>query len=477
MIRGVSPPKPSIRPVRPLVGPALSSRIAPGAAIAVALAACGGATGVRIAAPPASAGGDREVVAVLYRDGVLVRDRRWVTIGATPVPFAVTLPASVPPDDILVSAGEPPAPPPPGAPQPAPPSKRGVTATPVVRAPSPLIARSGAIDVVGAARADDSIWIAPTGRGLVVGAPQLAIGGDGGPRLTAQIAAARPGRYPIDLVYVTDAMAWHASYALVAEGGAGVLHGAIAIDNRGGPVLGPSRVAIVDDAIVADVRDALLAIAHPPAGEPATTVLLPGTIELGTGELAIDAVGGGRAVGIRQVLVYDPVSARFDAAGRTPMQDESYGVAAPSPIVSEAVELAVAPGPTLVAGAVRLVERDPGGRLRLRGVGALRTDGAGVTTIAVGRAVDVVGQRRRVDFSVDTVRKRLVEEFQITIVNKGPRAVPVIVREHPYRGYQWHLAYASTEAVTKEAPQQLAFRAQVPAGGEVKIDYVVVYTW
>ncbi|MCE9580759.1 MAG: hypothetical protein K8W52_47035 [Deltaproteobacteria bacterium] len=407
---------------------------------------------------------------------MLVRDRRWVTIGADAIAFDVTLPDSVPPDDILVSAGEPPAAAPVAPPPRAVPNKHGLKVTPPVAAPSPLRPLIGAIDVVHAERADGSVWLAPTGSGLSVQSPTLAIGGGAGPHLTARISAAKPGRYPIDLVYVTDAMAWHASYTLVADGATGALHGSIAIDNRGGPILGASRVAIVDDALVDDVRDALLAIAQPPVGEPAPTIVLPGSVDLGAGELAIDAVGGARAVGIRQVLVYDPVSARFDAAGRTPMQDESYGVIAPSPAVSEAVELAVAPGAPLPAGSVRLVERD-GGQLRLRGTGTLRTDGAGATTISVGRASDVVGTRRRVDFSVDVLRKRLVEEFQITIANRGARAVPVVVREHPYRGYQWHLAYASTEAVTKEAPQLLAFRAQVPAGGEVKIDYVVVYTW
>jgi hypothetical protein len=455
----------------------------PAGAVIAALAlvvGCGGKVAAPrplVAGPAAPADRDREVVAILYRDGVLIRDRRWVTIGAAPLAFEVTLPDSVPPDDILVSPGVPsprPAPPPP---PPPPPTKRGPAPPPPAAVAAPLRDLLGAIDAEHAERSDGSVWIAPAGSGLTVRAPDLAIGGGTGPRLTARISAATPGRYPIDLVYVTDAMSWHASYALVAAGATGALHGAVVIDNRASVAPGPSQVAIVDDAMTRGVRDAVTAIVTPPAGEAATTIVLPGLVELGAGELAVDAVGGTRAVGVREVLVYDPIGARFDAAGRTPMQDESYGSAPPSPIVAEAVELTVAAGPTLAAGAVRLIERVAGGRLQLRGVGTLRTDVAGATTISVGRAPSVTGRRRRVDFSVDVRSKRLVEEFSVTLTNQGDRPAAVIVREHPYRGYQWHLAYASTDQVTKEAPQLLAFHAQVPAHGEAKIDYVVVYTW
>jgi hypothetical protein len=48
-----------------------------------------------------------------------------------------------------------------------------------------------------------------------------------------------------------------------------------------------------------------------------------------------------------------------------------------------------------------------------------------------------------------------------------------------YRGETWVLAYASPPpgSVTKEGPQQIAMRVTVPAGGETRVIYRVVYNW
>jgi hypothetical protein len=54
--------------------------------------------------------------------------------------------------------------------------------------------------------------------------------------------------------------------------------------------------------------------------------------------------------------------------------------------------------------------------------------------------------------------------------------VDVVVREHLYRGQTWTLAYHSAPAI-KEGAQQIALAAAVPANGEAKVLYVVVYTW
>jgi hypothetical protein len=51
-----------------------------------------------------------------------------------------------------------------------------------------------------------------------------------------------------------------------------------------------------------------------------------------------------------------------------------------------------------------------------------------------------------------------------------------VIREHLYRGQNWTLAYQSAPAA-KEGPQQISLRTKVPANGQAKVLYVVVYTW
>jgi len=53
----------------------------------------------------------------------------------------------------------------------------------------------------------------------------------------------------------------------------------------------------------------------------------------------------------------------------------------------------------------------------------------------------------------------------------------VLVREHLYRGLSWTVAYFSTPVAAQEGHQQIALRTFVPAHGQAKVVYVVVYPW
>jgi hypothetical protein len=64
----------------------------------------------------------------------------------------------------------------------------------------------------------------------------------------------------------------------------------------------------------------------------------------------------------------------------------------------------------------------------------------------------------------------------LTIDNARPRPVEIVIREHLYRGQNWTVAYQSAPAA-KESAQQISLRTQVPANGQAKMLYVVVYTW
>jgi hypothetical protein len=435
-------------------------------AAAVFVAACG-APSAKIVRAPVASHADRDVAIVMYRDGALVRDRRWVDVPAGGATVDVELPEDVKPEDVIVSAGE------------------GAQVPEVAHGGADVAigtdarATIGSLNVSGAVRAVSGVWVIDDGTQLhLIDPPAISFArASAGAHVRAHVETARPGRYPVDVVYVTQAMAWRATYTLVGGGSRGLLHGSLTLDNRAGVALGPSEITLIDDTLGDGAGAVAQAIARSEADQTSVTPIAE-PIDVGVGEIAVDLVGGERPVAVTSVLVYDPIGTQFDTSGHVPIQAESYGLGKPTTAVAESAEIDLGAGAgALPAGTVRLVERASDGTLTLRGQGALRGSVGAATTIAIGRAPDVTGSRERTELTIDPRAKRLVEEFELSFDNRGASDANVLVREHLYRGLSWALSYESTGDPTKEGPQQIAMRTTVPAHGHAKVVYVVVYTW
>ncbi|HSN26527.1 MAG TPA: hypothetical protein VLT45_09580, partial [Kofleriaceae bacterium] len=176
--------------------------------------------------------------------------------------------------------------------------------------------------------------------------------------------------------------------------------------------------------------------------------------------------------------VYDPIGTKLDNPSSIPLRDPTLGVSDPvSPKVSESFEIARDDSETrnLPAGPAKLLE---GGRVlaetRLFEAATRRSD---VMTIDLGTAEGVTGKRERRELTDEEARHRLVEEFVIEIDNARPRPIDVLVREHLYRGQSWAVAYQSVPDVHMDGAQAFTMRTRVAPRGQVKIMYVVVYTW
>jgi hypothetical protein len=276
-----------------------------------------------------------------------------------------------------------------------------------------------------------------------------------------------------------------------------VLRGAVAIRNAAGIELRDAKVRIVDvafDTARARASEALVAKLlgkHPPKrlpGQIAQEVPPPrelGRLDLLPGETRAELVRGAAPRPMRSVLVYDPIGAKLDQPGAEPSHDPALGVRPPAGRrVAESLEIPrdVKMTRGLPAGPVRLLERRADGSLALLGESRLfeaTTRVANTDTIAVGTAAGVTGRRERRELTIDDERKRLVEEFAITIENARPHAVEVVLREHLYRGENWTLAYLSVPAgdEAKEGPQQVAPRITVPPRSRGRMMYTVVYWW
>lgn len=204
-----------------------------------------------------------------------------------------------------------------------------------------------------------------------------------------------------------------------------------------------------------------------------------GELTVEPGDMRIPLVEGSPRR-MHAVLVYDPIGTKLDNPSAIPLRDASLGVSEPaSSAVTESFEIERDARETrgLPAGPVRLVIGDSGHLIaegRLFDAATTRSD---VETIETGIAEGVTGKRERRDLTDEESRHRLVEEFVITLDNQRPRAVEVLVREHLYRGQTWAVAYQSVPDVHQDGAQAFTMRTRVPAHGQVKIMYVVVYTW
>ena len=302
------------------------------------------------------------------------------------------------------------------------------------------------------------------------------------------VTAPHPGRFAVTLGYATDRLAWDAAYTLTttAARDRAVLRGAIAIRNTTGVAL-RARTRVIDaelgawrDRTAEQLRAAIVDGAAPALRDAPAHAL--GAIALGDGETRFELVGAAAPHALRSVLVYDPIGAGLDHTGAIPVSDPSIGADADAPTqVSESFEVRRDPRASrgLPAGPVRLLERRADGSLALLGESRLfdaSTRVADVDIIAIGPAQGVIGHRQRRGWAKDDDQRRFSEEFLITIDNARPRPVELVLREHLYRGQNWTLAYQSVPAV-KEGPQQIALRTTVPANGQAKVLYVVVYTW
>jgi hypothetical protein len=96
--------------------------------------------------------------------------------------------------------------------------------------------------------------------------------------------------------------------------------------------------------------------------------------------------------------------------------------------------------------------------------------------VKLGSAFDVVGERRQVDFAVDTRAHWLEEEVEIKVRNHKDQPVDVLVKENLYRWSNWTLVKKSHE-FTKEDARTIHFPVKIAKDGEAVVRYRVRYTW
>ncbi|RPJ37489.1 MAG: hypothetical protein EHM35_06375 [Planctomycetaceae bacterium] len=314
----------------------------------------------------------------------------------------------------------------------------------------------------------------------------------------------RAGKLDAELSYVTGGMSWEADYSMLAQtqGDAIDVIGWVTMDNQSGKTFENARIKLMAGDVSKiqpeDRRQAMYALdaasmpgmaGGPPVSEKAFeeyhlyTLARPTTLH----DRETKQVEFLRADGVQaqRLYVYDGVKIDINRYRGYPSEslrnERDYGTQS-NPKVWVMKEFKNSKenhlGIPLPRGRVRFYRRDDDGQLEFTGENLINhTPRDETVRVYTGDAFDLVGERRRTDYRIDTEHDWLDESFEIKLRNrKEEGAVEIRVVEHLYRWINWEIIQKS-DPFAKTDSQTIEFRVQVPAGEEKVVTYKVHYTW
>jgi hypothetical protein len=134
-------------------------------------------------------------------------------------------------------------------------------------------------------------------------------------------------------------------------------------------------------------------------------------------------------------------------------------------------------GIPLPKGKLRFYRRDTDGHLEFVGENQIDHTPKDETIRAyTGNAFDVVGERKRTSFHVDSSHNWMEETFEIRVRNHKKEPVNVRVVEHLYRWTNWTLTEQSQPSRKMDA-QTAEFPVTIEPDGQQVVTYTVHYSW
>jgi hypothetical protein len=134
-------------------------------------------------------------------------------------------------------------------------------------------------------------------------------------------------------------------------------------------------------------------------------------------------------------------------------------------------------GIPLPKGRLRFYRRDTDGSLQFVGENIIsHTPKDETVRVYTGNAFDIVAERTRTEFHVDSSQRYIDESYQIKLRNHKKEPVTVQVVEHMYRCDNWTITQKSL-GYSKKDSHTVEFAAKIPPDGEQVVTYSVHYTW
>ena len=325
------------------------------------------------------------------------------------------------------------------------------------------------------------------------------------PTLSWLLQTNAPGKFDAELSYVSGGMTWQSDYNVVVQDDPGKktdlldMIGWITMRNQSGKtfenahikllagdvskiqeptiagrVYAAKAMAVSEDAMAPAVREKSFDEFH------LYTVQRPTTLrDEETKQVEFVSSTGIHA---QRLLIYD--GAQMGQYGYyNPEQirtDANYGTASnPKVWVMEEFKNSDTNhlGIPLPKGKLRFYRRDTDGHLEFVGENTIdHTPKDETIRVYTGNAFDVVGERKRTNYRVDSNQHWMDETFEIRIRNHKKDPVEVRAVEHLYRWTNWKITEQSADFRKKDA-HTIEFPASIAPNGEQVITYTVHYSW
>jgi len=322
------------------------------------------------------------------------------------------------------------------------------------------------------------------------------------PTIDWKINADKAGKLNAELAYVTGGMSWEADYNVVAPENSDLIDlvGWVTMDNQSGKTFENAKIKLMagdvskiqpgerSDMFLAGNEERAVGAAAAPVTEKAFedyhlyTLARPATLH----DAETKQVEFIRAAKVRsqKVYVYDGMKIdwqRYRGYSMENMRNNQELGAESDPKVammrefknSEANHL----GMPLPKGRVRFYKQDNDQQLEFTGENVIdHTPKDETLRIYTGNAFDLVGERRRTNYRIDTSKNWIDESFEITLRNHKKEVVEIRVAEHLFRWFTWEITEKSDPFVKTNA-QTVEFRAQLKPDEEKTLHYTVHYSW
>jgi len=358
-----------------------------------------------------------------------------------------------------------------------------------------------AVDGIVLRGTDGSIYSLPSYTSVRF--PDLPGGLNTRPTLVWDIQSPAGGAQKTRVTYQTGGVTWWADYNLIFNEGADANSGLldlsawVSIINQSGATYDNARLKLIAGDVnrvqpVNDMRarGVVMALASAPIEEKTGfeqkdffefhlyTLGRPTTLPNNSTK-QIELFDQARQIPAKKVLVYYGAAQPY--AYPSPYTDRNLGLATNKKVdvyLEFRNDKHFGLGVPLPAGRLRVSQLDKAdGSLEFIGEDKIdHTPKDETVRVKLGSAFDVVGERRQVNFSVDTAGKWMEEEIEVKLRNHKQQPVDVVVKENLYRWSNWKILTQSHK-YEKEDARTINFPVKVAKDGETVVRYRVRYTW
>jgi hypothetical protein len=318
------------------------------------------------------------------------------------------------------------------------------------------------------------------------------------PTLTWKLNASGAAKLGAELAYITEGISWQADYNIVAAEDSDVLDivGWITMTNQSGKDFHNATVKLMAGDVnkiqpgarmMIDAVSAAEAKAAPPgvtekAFEDFHLYSLPRPTDLKDQETKQVEFIHASGVQSQRIYVYDGAQidlSQWQGNLQGMRENSEFGTSSSTKVAimrefknSQANQL----GLPLPKGRLRFYKRD-GTALEFTGENLIdHTPQDETVKVYTGNAFDLVGERTRMDFHVDSSNDWADESFSIKVTNHKKEPVEIRVVEHLYRWTNWEIT-AKSDPFTKTNAQEIEFRIPLKPEETHIVFYKVHYSW